>query len=107
MRRHMIVILVIMFLTSCIAMAAPQSVGEVKEGLTCLDYQPGLPWSQIAGMFGEPDIAPKPGPGDLSKNTRIYQGLTVIFHTKRLQIKQGDRLKSIEVIDQLEICKPK
>jgi hypothetical protein len=105
MRRYAISFLVILFLNSCIAMAAPKSVGEVKEGLTCLEYQADMGWQQVAQKFGEPDIAPKPEPGDLSQNARVYKGMTAIFYTKRQQLKEGDRLKFVEVVYKVEFCK--
>ncbi len=107
MRRQAILFVAVIFLTSCIAMAAPKSVGEVKEGLTCLEYKEGMGWTQIAEKLGDPDIAPKPEPGDLSQNARIYQGMTVIFYTKRQQIKEADKLRFIEVVYKVEFCKPK
>lgn len=107
MRRHVIIFLAIIFLISCTALAAPKSVGEVKEGLSCLEYQEGMGWPEVAKTFGEPDIAPKPEPGDLSKNTRVYQGMSVIFYTKRQQIKEADKIRFVEVVYKVEICKPK
>jgi hypothetical protein len=107
MRRQAILFVAVIFLTSCIAMAAPKSVGEVKEGLTCLEYKEGMGWLPIAEKFGDPDIAPRPEPGDLSRNARIYQKITVIFYTKRQQVEEGDRLRFVEVVEKVEFCKPK
>jgi hypothetical protein len=107
MRRYGILILAFILLISCNALAAPKTVGEVKEGLTCLGYQEGMAWHQIAEKFGEPDIAPKPEQGDLSQNARVYKGVTVIFYTKTQQVKEGDRLKFIEVVYKVEFCKSK
>lgn len=106
MRRHAVLFVVILLLTSCIALAAPMSVGEVKESLTCLEYREGMGWLEIAKTLGEPDISPKPEPGDLNKNTRIYQEMTMIFYTRRQQIKEGDKLRFVEVVYKVEICKP-
>ena len=105
MRRFVISILIILFLNSCIALAAPMSVGEVKEGLTCVEYKEGMGWQQIAQKLGEPDIAPKPEPGDLSQNARVYKGMTAILYTKRQKIQEGDRIKFVEVVYKVEFCK--
>lgn len=108
MRRHVVLFVAIILLSSCIALAAPRSVEEVKESSTCLEYHGGMGWLEIANTFGEPDIAPKPEPGtDLSMNARGYQDLTVIFYTKRKRVNEDGKIRFKEVVYKIEICKRK
>ena len=107
MRRVVSILFATLILTSCLALANPKTLEEVKTGLTCVKIKEGMKWPEIAATLGDPDVAPLPQPGDLSKNARVYQGVTLIVYTQRQQIKEGDRPSFAEVVYQVEVCKGK
>ena len=105
MRRLSVLLLLALLLTSC---ANQMALGPVKEGVSCLEYQAGMDWDQVANKLGPPGIFPKPEAGtDLSQNARGYNDMVVIFHTKREQVKEDGKIRFKEVVYKIEVCKKK
>ena len=105
MRRLSVLLLLALMLTSCTNQMA---LSQVKEGVSCLEYQAGMDWDQVANKLGPPDILPKPEAGtDLSLNARGYNDMVVTFYTKREQMKEDGKIRFKEVVYKIEVCKKK
>jgi hypothetical protein len=105
MRRLSVLLLLALMLTSC---ANQMALSPVKEGLSCLEYQTGMDWDQVANKLGPPGILPKPEAGtDLSLNSRGYNDVEVFFFTKREQVKENGKIRFKEVVYKIEVCKKK
>jgi len=108
MRKLVFSVWIVIILSSCVTLANPRTLGEVKENLNCLQYEEGMDWQTISGTFGEPNIAPLPEPGtDLSSNTRIYDNMVVIIYTKRQKFQQDGKIRFKEIVYKIEVCKKK
>ena len=105
MRRLSVLLLLALLLTSCTNQMA---LSQVKEGVSCLEYQAGMDWDQVANKLGPPGIFPKPEAGtDLSLNARGYNDMVVIFYTKREQVKENGKIRFKEVVYKIEVCQKK
>ena len=105
MKRWGVLLLLVVMAASC---AAPPVLSGVKGELSCVEYQPGMGWDQVAAKFGTPEITPQPEPGtDLSLNSRGYRDMTVIFYTKRQQVNEEGKIRFKEVVYKIEIGKRK
>lgn len=105
MRRLSVLLLVTLLLMSCTNQTV---LSHVKEGASCLEYQAGMDWDQVANKLGPPGIFPKPEAGtDLSMNARGYNDMVVIFYTKREQVKENGKIRFKEVVYKIEVCKKK
>ena len=95
-------------LSSCSIIQKIDTIEEVKAGLYCIEYQEGMEWNAIFRGLGEPDIHPMPQPGnDLSVNSRGYRGKTLLFLTKRREVKEGDKVRFREIVTKVEFCRKK
>jgi len=105
MRRLAVLLLLALLLTSCTNQMAQS---QVKEGGSCLEYQAGMDWDQVANKLGPPGILPKPEAGtDLSQNARGYNDMVVTFYTKREQVKEDGKIRFKEVVYKIEVCNKK
>jgi hypothetical protein len=108
MRKFVLCLVVAILLPTCSLHLKSPALGQIKEGLTCLEYQDGMDWGIIAQHFGKPDMTPIPEAGtDLSQNVRAYENMVVIFHTKRQEVKEEGKVRFKEVVDKVEIGKRK
>ena len=103
MKKIAALLFVVILIAAC---AAPQTLGQAKENLTCIECKEGMDWQAIAGAFGEPNVAPLPQAGTkLSENTRIYKNMSVIFYTKSQEFREEGKLRFKEVVYKIEVCK--
>lgn len=108
MKRVVLLSVIAFILCSCQAQEKAKTVEDVKKDLICVEYKPGMEWSEISGAFGEPDIAPNPGPSPESgANARVYKSMIVIFHTERKPVKVGDKTRFVEVVTHVELGRKK
>jgi hypothetical protein len=106
MKKTTLFIVMVMVLSSCLALASSKTIGQIKEGLSCVEYKEAIPWADVKAKLGQYDIAPIPEPGpDVLKNARVYQNVTVIFYTDVCDVKIGDKVRPQEVVYKVEICK--
>lgn len=102
MRRLSVLLLLVLLVTSC---ANQMALSPVKERGSCLEYQAGMDWDQVANKLGPPGTFPKPGAGtDLSQNARGYSDMVVTFHTKREQVNENGKIRFKEVVYKIEVC---
>jgi hypothetical protein len=103
MKRWLALSLLLSLVISCVG---PTVLSEVKRDLSCVEYHQDMNWDQVSAKFGTPELVPIPEPGtDLSTNARGYNGMTVIFYTKRQPVNEGGKIRFKEVIYKVEICK--
>lgn len=103
MKKIAALLFVVIIISAC---AAPQTLGQAKENLTCIEYKEGMDWQAVAGAFGRPNGAPLPQAGTkLSENTRIYRSMSVIFYTKSQEFREEGKLRFKEVVYKIEVCK--
>ena len=108
MRRLALIIFMAIVPLSCNAFQNNITISQVKQNLNCLEFREGIQWKEAVAKIGEPDIAPFPEPGtDLSVNTRVYNNITIIFHTKRQEFKEEGKTRFMEVVDRIEVCRTK
>jgi hypothetical protein len=108
MKKVTFIFSIIIILSSCIALANPTTIGQIKEGLICTEYTEGMPWTDIKTKLGKYDEAPIPEPGaDVLRNSRVYKNMTVIFYTEVRDVKIGDKNRPQEMVYKVEICKEK
>jgi hypothetical protein len=106
MKRFSTILIITIVLSSCAIMQSPQTLGQVKENSPCLEYAKGMAWRDVSGKIGPPDVAPLPESGSsLSKNSRVYHNMTVIFYTEPQEVKEGEKTRFKEVVYKMEICK--
>lgn len=113
MRRFAIFFVIAIILTSCSATlqgSKSKRLDEVKADLNCIEYKEGMDWEQVK-KIGEPDIYPLPEPDTastgLSKNTRVYKNMTLIFYTETKEVKEEEKVRFREVVTKIEVCKEK
>lgn len=109
MKRWGILLVAAVILTACVTYQN-MALGDIKEGLLCLEYKEGMKWAQVTATLGNADIYPKPGPGagsDLSKNARAYKGAMVIFYVEPKEIIVDGKKRYEEVVYKIEVCKKK
>jgi len=105
MKRFSAILIVILVLSSCALFPSPQPLEQVKGAAPCLEYVQGIPWSEVSGKIGPPEVAPLPEPGSsLSKNSRVYRNMTVIFYTEAQEVQEGGKTRFKEVVYKIEIC---
>ena len=108
MKRLVIYLAVFLVLPSCALTQRNPTLAEIKADLTSLVYQEGMAWRSVSQTLGPPDQAPLPEPGtDLSRNSRLYQDMTVIFYTTRQEFREDGKVRFKEVVDRVEIGKRK
>ena len=108
MRKLLFVLVAALALAGCQALEKAKTVEDVKKDLVCVDYKPGMEWTEISRAFGEPDVAPAPPPGTESgANARVYRNMVVIFHTERKPLKVGDKTRYVEVVTDVEFGRKK
>jgi hypothetical protein len=97
---------VLLILSSCVALSNPTTIGQVKEGLNCIEYKEGMAWADVKTKLGKYDEAPIPEPGkDVLRNSRVYKNMTVIFYTEVRDVKVGDKIRPQEMVYKIEICR--
>jgi hypothetical protein len=84
-----------------------RTLEEIKTQLECVTYVHELPWDQVKGTFGSADEAPRPAPGSLFKNVRIYKDKIIIFHVDTTETVEQGRPKFIEVVKSIDVCREK
>jgi hypothetical protein len=105
MKRFSAILIITVVLSSCAIMQSPQTLAQVKENSPCLEYSKGMAWGDVSGKIGPPDVTPLPEPGrSLSKNSRVYHNMTVIFYTETQEVKEGEKTRFKEVVSKIEIC---
>jgi hypothetical protein len=77
---------------------------DVKANRNCIEYQGQLGWQKVEDTLGEPAVFPRPEPGKLSDNTRVYKNATVIFYVTREKRGEGNTVRFHEVVQKIEIC---
>jgi hypothetical protein len=96
------------FLASCASIQGTKTLGQLKEDLVCIKYEKGIPWKQFPEKFGNPDDAPIPEPGKgLGSNARAYRKTILILYTENQEIKEGEKIRFHEVVNDIEVCKRK
>lgn len=98
---------ILLLIPACATVGSERTLEEIKTQLECVTYVQELPWDQVKGSFGGVDEAPRPAPGSLFKNVRIYRDKIVIFHVDTKETEEAGRPKFIEVVKSIEICKEK
>jgi hypothetical protein len=105
MKRFGFLLLLVVALTSCAYFQRPKTLRDVKVGLDCIQVINNIPWELVSEKLGTPDEAPLPEPGsDLTENTRMYEGKTIIFYTDLQEFKEDGKTRFHEVITNVEVC---
>ncbi|MCF8146042.1 MAG: hypothetical protein K9N21_19210 [Deltaproteobacteria bacterium] len=105
--KHLILFLIVLLAAAaCTPFSGPETLGEFKNNIHCLEYKQGMPWNEIKNSLGTPEVTPIPQiDSGLSQNARIYKGKTVIFYTKPQKIEKNGKMRFEEVVYKIEVCK--
>jgi len=106
MKRLILFIIFILALPACSSFSEPETLGNLKENLNCIEYEKDMQWNEIKESFGSPTNTPIPNAdSELSLNTRVYKNMSVIFYTKLQKLEQDGKTRFKEVVYKVEVCK--
>lgn len=104
---HLTNALLLVCILSSVASSSEKTIDQMRGNLTCVTYADDLLWEEVRKNLGPADEAPRPAPGSLFKNVRVYRNQTVIFHVETKETMEAGRPKHVEVVKSIELCKEK
>ena len=106
MKRLILFSIVMLATAACASFSGPETLGQFKNNLHCIEYTQDMPWDEIKDSLGSPGATPMPEPGSgLSQNARVYKGTSVVFYTKLQKVEQDGKTRFKEVVYKIEVCK--